>query len=226
MSLTHPALLPTVLLCVLLPLSARAEAPQTTPPPLVPAPEEPDTAQAPEGELIPRPRPSSADSESWRARRVPLQLLGGTAAAGAVMLMTVGIFSIDPQDCDGFFCEPSLFLLGLGAGAFGLTIGPPLAIWGIGKALDDRGRFWATLGGGALGTLTSILSLAVLAGRASPEVNIALTGLWPVLTTMLVYELTRRGPAPSEAVDSGPQVLPVVGMSQHGGLVGGLVGSF
>jgi hypothetical protein len=71
------------------------------------------------------------------------------------MLMTVGIFSLDSQSCDGFFCEPTLFLLGLGVGAFGLTIGPPLAIWGIGKALDDRGRFWATFGGGAIGTLAS-----------------------------------------------------------------------
>ena len=56
--------------------------------------------------------------------------------------------------------------------------------------------------------------------------NVALSSLWPMISSMVFYELTRRGPAPSGSLDSGLQVLPVVGMSRHGGLVGGLVGSF
>jgi hypothetical protein len=222
-----PVRLLTLLLCVLLPLSARAQAPeQVTPPPLIPAPEAPETSEVPEGELIPRPLPSEADSSSWRGQRIPLQILGGTAAAGAAILVTLGLFSLDSQSCDGFFCNPSVFLFGLGAGGVGLMTGPPLAIWGIGEALDDRGRFWPTLGGGALGTLATVLSLLALDAHLPPELNVALASLWPVISSMIVYELTRRGPAPSGTVDSGLQVFPVVGMSRHGGIVGGLVGSF
>ncbi len=226
-----------LLLCVLLPLPAFAQGPEpapsgATPPPLVPAPEKsapsevPAEPEAPRGELIPRPPPPSADAREGRSSRVPLQLLGGTAAAAGAMLLTVGIFALDSQDCDGFFCNESLFFLGMGAGALGLTVGPPTAIWAIGETFDDRGRFWPTLGGGVLGSLASFLTLLAVANRVPPEITVALAGMWPVLTSQLVHELTRRGPARSEPTDEGPRVLPVVGLSPHGGVIGGLVGSF
>jgi hypothetical protein len=220
----------TLLLCVLLPLSALGQASepapsQATPPPLVPAPEEPDTTEGPEGELIPRSELPGTRKQS--ALRIPLQFLGASAAAAAALLATAGILTIDAQGCqDGVLCNPALFFGGIGLGAAALTFGPPLAIWGIGEAMDDRGRFWPTLGGGALGTLASFLSLLVLADQVPGGVLIAAIVLWPVAGSMTFYELTRRGPAPSGTVDAGVRVLPVVGRSRDGAIMAGLVGYF
>jgi hypothetical protein len=192
---THLVTLP--LLCVLLPLLAQAQAPepgsaQATPPPLISAPEEPEP---PRGELLPREH--TPGDEPQDSQRVLTQLLGGTAASAGTLLLVYGLYSLDSQSCDGFFCNPSLFFFGLGLGSVGLTVGPPLAIWLIGKHFDDRGRFWPSLVGGSIGTLGSVLSL-----------------------TLILYELTR---APAS---SGPRVLPMVSLSRQGSIVGGLAGSF
>jgi hypothetical protein len=230
----RPAHLVTLpLLCVLLPLLAMAQAPepgsaQATPPPLISAPEEPTPEAPPEpepppGELIPREH--TPGDEPQDSQRVLTQLLGGTAASAGTLLLVYGLYSLDSQDCDGFFCNPSLFFFGLGLGSVGLTVGPPLAIWLIGKRFDDRGRFWTSLVGGSLGTLGSVLSLVALANHVSTEVNVAVAGVWPVIGTMILYELT-RAPASSMSAASGPRVLPVVSMTRRGSLVGGLVGSF
>ncbi len=221
----RPTLLATLLLCALLPLPVLAQASesgtaQDTPPPLISVPEEPEPAQ---GELFPRePTPGT---EAPGAGRVPLQILGGTAASAATLLLVYGLYSLDPQDCDGFFCSPLLFFGGLGLSAMGLTAGPPLAIWLIGERFDHRGRLWPSIVGGALGTLASVLSLAALSDHAPVELNVALAGVWPVVTTMILYELT-RAPASSSSASSGPRVVPMVSMSRHGSIVGGLVGSF
>ena len=229
----RPTPFATLLLCVLLPLPALAQAlesgtAQGTPPPLISAPEEPEPEAPPEpepsqGELFPRePTPGT---EAPGTGRVPLQILGGTAASAGALLLAYGIFELDSQSCDGFFCNPSLFFLGLGLGGMGLIVGPPVAIWLIGEQFDHRGRFWPSLAGGTLGTLASVLSLVALDDHLSVAVNIAVCGVWPVITTMLLYEVT-RAPSWSRSASSGPQVLPMVSMSRHGSIVGGLVGSF
>jgi hypothetical protein len=141
------------------------------------------------------------------------------------MLLALGIVSLDPMDCDGP-CNFGLLFLGIGVGAAGITLGPTLAVWGLGEALEDRGRFWPTLAGAALGTLSSFIVQAQLANKVSDEAAIAIFGFGPLLGTIMANELTRRGPLPSEPVASRMQVLPVVGMSPGGGLVGGLVGRF
>jgi hypothetical protein len=221
------------LLCVLFPLSALAQTPepgaaQATPPPLISAPEKPEPEAPPEpepsrGELIPREHTPGAQASD--ANRVPLQILGGTAASAGTLLLVYGLYSLDPQDCDGFFCSYTLFFGGLGLGALGLTVGPPIAIWLIGERFDDRGRFWPSLAGGALGTAASVLSLVALANQVPVELNVALAGVWPVITTMILHELT-RAPASSMSAASGPRVLPMVSTTRHGSIVGGVVGSF
>jgi hypothetical protein len=228
-----------LLSCVLLPLSSPAQAPEPpqaegTPPPLIQAPQEEPTSEAPpapeagpapetpQGELIPREH--TPGTQKPVSQRVPVQLLVGTAAAAGAMLLAYGVMETDPQDCDGSFCDYSVLFLGLGVGAVGLTVGPPLAIWLVGERYEGRGRFWPTLAGGALGTLGSILSLVALPNDTPPELAIAVAGIWPVLGSMILHELTRLPSyAPS---DSGARVIPVVSVSRHGGLVGGLVGTF
>lgn len=229
----------TLLLCVLLPLSGLAQSPkpeaapspEALPPPLVPAPEEPETtpaqptSEAPRDALSPRPLHESTEAEEWRPYRIPLQILGGSAGVGAGMLLAAGIISLDSFDCDGP-CNFFLLFLGLGVGAGGITLGPTLAVWGIGEALEDRGRFWPTLAGAALGTVSSIVAQAQLSNKVSDAALIAVVGFGPLLGTLAAYELTRKGPLPSGPESSRLQVLPVVGMSPGGGLVGGLAGRF
>jgi hypothetical protein len=229
---THLVTLP--LLCVLLPLSAMGQAPEPDsaqvppPPPLISAPEEPTPEappepEPPEGELIPwEYMPSSQGDDP---RRVRMQILGGLAASAGTLLTVYGLYSLDSQTCDGFFCNPDLFFAGLGIAAFGLSVGPPIAVWLIGEHYDDRGRFWPALGGGALGTLASVLSLVALSGHVPAALNIGLVGVWPVVGTMLLYEYTRARSSRGIAA-SGLRVLPVVSLSQRGSIVGGLAGSF
>ncbi len=229
----------TLLLCVLLPLSGLAQTPEPeaappssdSPPPLVPAPQEPETdpaqptSEAPRDELIPRSPPESTGWEDWRPYRIPLQILGGSAAIGAGMLLTAGIVAFDSMDCDGP-CNFPLLLIGLGVGAVGITVGPALAVWGIGEAMDDRGFFWPTLVGSALGTVSGVILQSKLSSSLTTEKVLAIIGFGPLLGTLVTYELTRRGPLSSEPEASRIQVLPVVGISPGGGLVGGLVGRF
>jgi hypothetical protein len=141
------------------------------------------------------------------------------------MLLAAGLIYLDPMDCDGP-CNFTLLFVGLAVGAGGITLGPSLAVWGIGEALEDRGRFWPTLGGAALGTIASLIAQTQLSNQVPDPAAIAVIGFGPLLGTMVAYELTRRGPLPSEPESSLPQVLPVVSMSPGGGLVGGLVGRF
>ncbi|HVG58962.1 MAG TPA: hypothetical protein VNA24_10425 [Hyalangium sp.] len=230
--------LATLLLCVLLPLSGLAQtpapeeapSPAAVPPPLVPAQEEPETAPAqptsetPRDAFAPRPLHAKTDLEEWRPYRIPLQILGGSAGVGAGMLLAAGIVSLDSMNCDGP-CNFLLLFFGLGIGAGGITLGPTLAVWGIGEALEDRGRFWPTLAGAALGTLSSFVAQTQLSNKVSDEALIAVIGLGPLLGTLTAYELTRRGPLPSKEA-SHLQVLPVVSMSPGGGLMGGLAGRF
>jgi hypothetical protein len=141
------------------------------------------------------------------------------------MLLSAGIVSLGSVNCDGP-CDFGLVFFGLGVGAVGITLGPALAVWSIGEALDDRGRFWPTLAGSALGTISGILAVVQLTNRVSDPVLIAVLGFGPLLGTLVAYELTRRGPLPSEPEASRVQVHPVVGVSPGGGLVGGLAGRF
>lgn len=226
-----PRLVPLLLVCVLFPLSSLAQAPEPrqaegTPPPLVPAPAEPEAGPAPEvppGELIPREH--TPGTQKPVSQRVPLQIVAGTAAAAGAMLLGYGVLSTDPQDCDGSFCDYSVLFLGLGVGAVGLAVAPPLAIWLVGERFEGTGRFWPTLAGGVLGTAGSVLSLIALANDTPAEISLAVAGLWPIVGSMILHELTRT-PSYAMHAGSGARVLPVVSLSRHGGIVGGLVGSF
>jgi hypothetical protein len=224
-----PIRLVTLLLCVLFPLSslAQAAAPsqsEAIEPPLVPASEEPASeSEEPQGELIPRDHVPGGQPSS--SERVPLQLLAGTAASAGTMLLSYGAIVIATADCRGDLCGLSEFAVGVIAGAVSLTVAPPLAMWLVGRQFDDRGRFWPTLAGSALGLAGSLLTLSALSNHASTGVLLVLAGLWPVIGSLAGHELT-RAPVPSRFVSSEARVLPMVSVSRHGGLVGGLVGSF
>ncbi|HLL02052.1 MAG TPA: hypothetical protein VK539_15785 [Myxococcaceae bacterium] len=226
-----------LLLSVLLPLSSRAQASkpgpeQATPPPLItapeqPAPEDPPTTEAPagstvpEGELIPREHTPGAKKDG----RVFYQLAGGTGATLGAMLLGYGILALDPQNCGGFFCNVDYLVYGVGVGGLAVLAATPTVVWLIGKRYDDRGRFFPTLAGTALGIGAAVLSVATFHESVSREGNVMLCIFWPSVITMIVHEYT-RAPAPTVSASAGPRVLPVLSMSRHGGIVGGLMGAF
>ena len=227
-----------LLLSVLLPLSSRAQAPEPgpeqapPPPPLISAPEQPAPEAAPttdaptgttvpKGELIPREHTPGAK----KTGRVFYQFLGGSGATLGVMLLGYSILAINDVNCFESNCNYNILANTLVGTALGILAATPTVVWLIGKRYDDRGRFWPTLGGTVLGIGAAVLSVAALHESVSPEVNVMLTILWPSLITMIVHEYT-RAPEPTASASSGPRVLPVVSMSRHGGIVGGLAGSF
>ena len=227
-----------LLLSLLLPLSSRAQAPepgpaQATPPPLItapeqPAPEAPPTTEAPagstvpEGELIPREHTPGAK----KTGRVFYQFLGGTGATLGAMLLGFGILALDDDNCLGSSsCDYNTLVYSVGVAGLGILAATPTVVWLIGKRYDDRGRFFPTLAGTALGIGAAVLSIATFHESVSREVNVMLTILWPSLITMVVHEYT-RAPEPTVSASAGPRVLPVLSMSRHGGIVGGLMGAF
>lgn len=211
-----------LLLSLLLPLSSRAQAPepgpaQATPPPLITAPEQP----VPEGELIPREHTPGAK----KTGRAFYQFLGGTGATLGAMLLGYGILALDDQNCLGSSCDYNTLVYSVGVAGLAVLAATPTVVWLIGKRYDDRGRFFPTLAGTALGIGAAVLSIATFHESVSREVNVMLTILWPSLITMIVHEYT-RAPAPAVSSSAGPRVLPVLSMSRHGSIVGGLMGAF
>ncbi|MDC0707236.1 hypothetical protein POL68_02020 [Stigmatella sp. ncwal1] len=227
-------LLPRIVLCTLLalPTLGRAQtgdapvaSPEPSPPPLVTSP--PDTQAPPSvGEIIPR------DLEDERPRRpyliVPRILLsslaGTVAGAGGTFLGFLVGSGIN--DCDLFddVCgDKTLYAYGIptliAAGSLS-----SLAVYGVGSLLDGRGSFLPTLLGGFVGAGASI-AFQDLAGYGVILLIAPLSAVGAILGYEISGALWEPAPLPQQARSS-LQVLPVLGLTPDGGVLGGLTGRF
>jgi hypothetical protein len=196
------------------------------PPPLVPAAEPSETEPA-EAELSPHeletePPPGSGFSMG----RATFEFLGGGlggASVGFVSLL-LGVVVFSPI-CDSEGCIAPILLTGI----VGATFGVPLGVYGAGKLLDGKGGYWpaflGTLVGGGLG-----LTVALLSQSDDVAAGVAVTA-GPVLGAIVGYELSHasaQSPAALLPQQSGEGllVIPTLGLTPRGGIVGGLSGRF
>lgn len=230
-----------LLLCLVLPLSGLAQAPEpseapappATPPPLVPAPpaaqapsDEGPPRDAPRDELIPREWASERPS-SPTAPRLLLEFLGGAVGGfvgiipGSLLVLSALCFS----GCDDG--DRTRGTLGLVLGLAGFVAGTAGGIVGAANVVDGEGGYWATVGGTAIGTLAGGLLGGVLAQSAEGAAIIpVLTG--PIIGGMIGYELSHSSAVSRRqaSLASGTRIVPVFAVHPNGGIFGGLAGRF
>lgn len=198
-----------------------------TAPPLITAPPELEAPPALQGELIPRQRlPGQEEGERLMIipRIVLGTLLGSVASTGGAI---VGAFaSYGFSDCASH--EGSCDEVGaivpplLGAWSFS-----SLTVYGIGRWMSGQGRLLPTLLGGAVGTGVG----AALWTRISGPDALSWLGLVaPAIGALVGFELAHAfwEPEPGQALNArtGLQVVPVLGVSGMGSVMGGLTGCF
>ncbi|WP_224240820.1 hypothetical protein [Hyalangium gracile] len=202
------------------------------PPPLVPAPEKSEPAELeppPPGESIPYTyRPSTQERSS--AKRLLFQTLAGagTGALAGIAGVFTG-FLLVGNDCSDAECAIPV----LGSMSLGILLGTPLGVYGVGRAMDGHGKYWASLAGTTLGSLAGI-TLAVVSASADSDGLVLLSlMLGPIVGAVLGYELsnTSEPPLPGPAVSAsssraGFQCLPVFSVTRSGGILGGFAGRF
>ncbi len=220
-----------LVLSVLLPVRGLAQ----TPPPLVPAPtteepyepgaEDPESEGVPRDELIPREW-TPPERSSLKVPRVMLEFLGGTVL-GIAAGIPGAILAIEGAFCES--CESlGAFFAGVAVSFAGLSLGSALGIKGMGSLLEGEGRFLTTLAGTSLGGLAGLGLAMVIGWGTGSELWIVPILAGPVLGGIIAYESShsnflRERYAPGA---SGMEVIPVVGVSPGGGLIGGLAGRF
>ncbi len=226
-----------LLCCLLLPLQGLAQSlpseevptAPVRPPPLVPAPENPQEDAAtgkPQGEIIP-PEPGALRDTGRLDVRIPLGLVLGTlgGAVGAVPGGLVVALSLCRRGCVG---ENDLWVnSGLVLAGGGLIGGAALAIDWMGDRLGGHGRYWPTVLGVALGTGAGIAA-AFMIPASIGGIRYLPAVLAPALSGVIAYELSSANvinEATAAAV-SRHQLVPLVAMRPGGGLVGGIAGSF
>lgn len=205
-----------------------ADAP--TPPPLLTAPDEPEAPEEPQESGEPPPGETISRERTFRElppdNLVPRLLLnplvGTVATSGGVILgVILGAVVTGCAPFDGE-CEPAaLIATGLGVG----WLMGSMSVYAIGSAFDGRGLLWPTLLGGAVGMGTGVGMLSASGGEAWYTVPMGLA-----LGAMVAYEISNlfeRSDARTERDEfAGLQVVPMVGRTPEGGLLGGLVGRF
>jgi hypothetical protein len=225
--------------CLLLPLRGMAQIA----PPLVPAPagaqkdssapgseEDPSGKEkdSPQGALIPRERQPS-ESLGRKIPRISLEFLGGgvlgflASVPGAYIVAGVAYCS----SCDDTL---SFGLLGLALGSAGMSLGSALGIRGIGGLLSGEGRFLPTLLGTTLGTVAGLVAGLALGAIKDVGANIWFIPVFtfPTIGGIIAYEMTHASALEQRLPEtsSGMSVVPVIGVSPRGGVVGGLAGVF
>ncbi|MBN1210190.1 MAG: hypothetical protein JXB05_35390 [Myxococcaceae bacterium] len=238
-----PARFALLLLCLMLPLQGLAQtsppemeqAPSVTPPPLVPAPPEPQApADSPrhgsneegQGELIPREWPV-AKAPSPTAPRLLVEFLGGSLG-GTLGVIPGGIIFLSNLCIDS--CSngsESGALLGLGLAFAGVAVGTGAGVYTAGGLMGGHGRFLPTAAGAALGTLAGVLVGGALAEDGG-EASLLAVLLSPVLGGIIGYESSNSPPVPQRYASRAPrpQVVPLVTATPGGGFIGGLAGRF
>ncbi len=201
-----------------------------SPPPLVPAPEQTEPLPPP-GESIPYPyRPSVEEQDT--SRRILLEALagGGTGIVAGIAGALSGVLLVGNKCTDGSCIIPIL-----GSMSLGVVLGTPLGVYGVGRAMDGHGTYWAALGGTVLGSLAGLGLGAAFSSIGSGNAVLTLISLiaGPVTGAILGYELSNAStpptPLPPMGSDSsapGFQCVPVLGVTPTGGILGGLAGRF
>jgi len=226
-----PALL---LLCLLVALPtvgyAQAEQPPApasdapTLPPLVTAPDEPEAPEEPPpGETISRERTlGELRPDNLGPRLLLGPVVGSVGTSGGVILgFILGAIVSGCAPFDGE-CEPfALIVPGIGMG----WIMGSVSVYAMGSVLSGEGSLWPTMLGGAAGMTTGLAALAASGGLTWYSVPL-LTAVGAVIGYEISNAFVRAGRPSRRDEFSGLQVLPVVGRTPEGGILGGLVGRF
>jgi hypothetical protein len=197
------------------------------PPPLPPtqAPDEPP----PQGELIPRSLPGEKTTSDQASLRLVL-----TPWSGVIMGMAGLIVGIVPSAIIAIpFCagsdldEPRCAIALAGALSVSYSVGITMGITIVGRMTGGQGdgmmTFLGALAGAAVGSGIGV------ATQSTGGLILGLA-LAPVLFAATTYELSHHMATQSSKVEfqarSSFPVIPVVGVTPGGGLLGGLAGRF
>jgi hypothetical protein len=199
-------------------------------PPLLPAPGQAEPPP-PEGESIPYTyRPTSEARSASSSNRILFELLAG-AGTGAVAGVA-GIFTgalLAGFDCADLECVLPI----LGSMSVGILVGTPLGVYGAGRAMDGRGKYWASLVGTTLGSLAG-LTLAVGASSIGSDALTILSLIaGPLIGAVLGYELSHssadpgpRVPLSTSSAGKSVQFGALFSVTPSGSILGGLMGRF
>jgi hypothetical protein len=238
-----PVLL-TLLVVVGLPMVGNAQAADapapaseaTTPPPLITAPPvTPPAEQEPAAEQAPSDRPWRGQllPPEWKPDRpnytVPRVLAGtllGTLAGtgGLIGGFLIGV-SLTP-DCDPFddVCSSDEIFLQSMPALITTGLLSSLAVYGINSVLYGHGALTTTMWGAFLGTGAGALLMVASQSYA----GLVLIPPAAAIGAIIAYELsdTEWEKEQVKAHGARVQLVPVVGMTQGGGVLGGLAGRF
>jgi hypothetical protein len=213
---------------------AGSEDPAPVPPPPEPGVEleqPPLVSEPAQGELIPyHYKPEREAPPDLILPRVLSEVFGGVLGGvgmGVVGLL-IGASALESVDCsaDDNVCAATVIAVTVPA----VFVGIPLGVQFAGQGLGGQGEFLPALGGTLVGT-----GAGLIYGLSSDGPGPLVAGLivGPLLGAIVGYEISNaivRGGSPApRAVSSAfvsPQVVPLVGATPRGGLLGGLSGRF
>lgn len=221
--------------------AADATAPssqEAPPPPLITAPPEPSPAeQAPAAEKAPSDRPFKAQllPPEWQKRRpnyfaprllagTVLGTLAGTGGLVGGYLLGVAL----NNDCDIFddVCGSETLFAQVAPALLATGLLSSLTVYGISNALYGKGSLTATLLGGSAGTGLGVLLMFAIHSYG----GILAIPPMAAIGAIIAYELSdsewEREQTKAWLGGASVQLVPVVGMTPGGGVLGGLVGRF
>jgi hypothetical protein len=218
-----------IVLCLALMTASVSFAQAAADAPLADPQDAPSEPAVPQAEPIPfRSRPEPAPSPDLILPRILAEAFGGVLGGVGMGIagLLVGAEALGDTDCSGGDgCAVLLVLITVPA-AF---VGIPLGVQYAGESMGGRGDFLPALGGTLLGTGVGLILGLQSEGKGGLAAGLI---VGPILGSIVGYELSsaineRRawvlGTASSR---SGARVVPVVGVTPRGGLLGGLSGSF
>lgn len=131
-------------------------------------------------------------------------------------------------DCSDALCSPFILVPMSGA----MFLGTPLGVSVAGDLAGGRGAYWSALLGMVVGTGAAAVLVVALKGDLSTLQAVSMLSI-PILGAVVGYELLHayRQPDPAglaraNTAGVSPQVIPLVGVTPHGGFFGGLAARF
>lgn len=219
---------------------AQSPAPELSPPPLVPAPqdvpyanprslEEAAASAGTETDMAPQALSGQkpANGRDATVPRVAVEFISGTTggiAGGALGLLVGYLVGAPTVGCDE--CQ----VVSLVGGLTGVLIGVPAGTWVGGRLMDGQGTFLATAGGSLVGWGSALLGSFILGIDEDDKALSVLLLLMPIIGATTGYEMSHQAnrvvtPPPPSRADTGVRLLPVAGMTEHGARLG-LMGRF
>jgi hypothetical protein len=202
----------------------------------VPAPEEAEQESPPQGESIP-----SSYEESLEAlqnpdssglptpARISLEVMGGAAGGALSGVLALLAAKAVLGNCGD---NPGCIITGIGTTAVAIVLGAPLGVTVVGQLAGGRGSYWPSLLGMAVGSGTGIVLAAAL-NRTSEVLRYASLVVFPLIGAVVGYELWHAYRTPDrvrltrgDAAGSSLPLIPWVGFTPAGGVLGGLAARF